>query len=345
MRIDESDETSPARAVGATVVLSVFVATAMLVGAMVTRGVVHQTFLVLAICTPGLYIQDAWRFVLFAMHRPFGAAVNDSLWLVFQVAGFVLLHVEKAESIESLGLVWGGSACLCAVIGGFQVRRIPLVGSHLTWVVSNRAVGFPFAAEFLVYSGSGQLAILVVAAFAGWADLGAFRAAMALFGPLQVMVVGLNIAVLAEGKRLLRTSPRNFRNLLIGYSASAALLGVIFGGVLAALPNSVGTALTGTTWPLLHRLVGTMTVFISLWIATAAPAAGLRVLRATKRTLGARSVVCVLLLIFALAGVNLWGIQGAIVGFGLSQAIGLFLWWREFLRALRATTGAPALVS
>lgn len=333
--LDEHGGNSRRHASGCALTLSFIFGGLLFVASAVTHGALHGSLLALSVCTPGLFLQDACRYLLFSDHRPRAAAANDALWLLLQLAGFLVLYLRHAQSLESLILTWGACAAICSIVGLLQSRTAPLPLSLKAWILTNRKLGFPFAAEFLVYQGSGQLALLLVGAFAGLADLGALRASMALFGPLQVMAVGFSIGVLAEGTRLQISSPRRFQSLLIFYSGGSALLGVMFGSLLTVVPASVGTELVGTSWPRVHQLVPSMTVFVSLWIAAAAPAAGLRVLRDPKRGLSARTVTCTLLLLFALPGAVVWGVKGAVWGFAASQGFGLVLWWWELQQSRR----------
>lgn len=332
------DTTAPCRATraagssGASLVLAVVAALVLAAAGAALGDRTGGPIVVFAICVPGLFLQDAGRYVLFSQGRPAAAAANDLLWCVLQLGGFLALRLGGGGSVTTYVLIWGASASACAAVGVLQSGVRPRWRSGTRWVRAERALGIPFAAEFLVYSGSGHLALLLLAALDGLAGVGAFRAALALFGPLQVLVVGLNMVALTEGARMAE-SPGLLRRTLVGHSVACGALGLAWGAALLAVPTSFGSDVLGPTWAGARELIPHTALFVALWNATAAPAAGLRVLRSATRSLRTRVLTCALLLAFSLFGAGVAGAKGAVSGFAASQAIALVLWWRAFVTA------------
>lgn len=337
---DESFRNCQRHAAG--VVLGAVVPYAALMAAvgLVLRGTIGGPLLLVAACLPALFLQDTWRYVLLCQQRPAAAVANDALWCCLQLFGFVLLRIHGASGFNSYIMVWGASGAFCAAVGAAQAGLLPKCNRCTSWIRSRRALALPFAGEFLIYSGSGYVALLIIGPVSGLGGLGAFRALLALFGPPQVLVVGLNMAALSEGDRLLKRSRRRFCTAIVAYSAACGFVGAFWGVMLGALPASVGVRLLGQSWLPARSLLIPTTVFVALWNATAAPAAALKVLHAASQSLKARGFVCLLLVVLSLLGAISGGVRGAVIGFAISQGIGLGVWWQQFVFALRRSGAA-----
>lgn len=80
-----------------------------------------------AVCAPGLALQEFWRAASFASRRARTAAANDCYWAVGQTLAFaVVLLTTRVTAAESL-IAWGAGAWLAAVLGLAQLSVKPCI--------------------------------------------------------------------------------------------------------------------------------------------------------------------------------------------------------------------------
>jgi O-antigen/teichoic acid export membrane protein len=175
------------QAAGGAVLVGVLVgATILTAAALLRTSPVGGLLLILAACLPGLLLQDSMRNVLIASGRAHLALASDLFWLV----SFVLIAWFLAPARQSAGsllLLWG----LLGVVSA--IALLPTVGMHLRPLTAaaawhnERSIVQPLFAEFLSVEGSWQVTTLLLPAVIGLSALGGFRAAMVIFGPLNVI--------------------------------------------------------------------------------------------------------------------------------------------------------------
>lgn len=282
---------------------------------------------------PLLFLQDVWRLAFFASGRPRAALANDLIWATLLVVGLVIAPTFGPHEATSVVWLWSGAGALCGVIGAIQARCLPRVGASVRWTRAHGRAGGRYAGEFLALYGAAQAVLISVGLFTGLAGSGGYRVAQLLFGPVQVALNAMRIALMplfararAEGS----SSAMWRRGLVAGAIATA--ITAAWGILALSLPDEIGRSLFGSTWSAANPIL------LPMLCAQAANAFGLGALlllrsaEALQSTFNVRVTGAVA--IFGLGTAGAW-IDGAAVA-STGVAIGAVLmtgalWWQARL--------------
>ncbi len=304
------------------------------VGVLLTLlGPSASTASALLIPAPLLFAQDVWRFGFFTSGRPTAALGNDLLWAALLAAGLALSPSLGSDRATALVWVWSGSGALCGVVGAIQARCLPRVTSAARWTRAYDRAGARYAGEFLALYGAAQGVLISVGLFSGLAESGGYRGAQLLFGPVQVLLNAMRIAVTplfaqAQARGQARVLWR--RGLTAG--AIGAIVTLACGVASVALPQRIGEKILGRSWILVHEVLPPM-----LWAQTAL-ALGLgalvilRAAEALRRTFKVRVVGAVIIFGLGTAGAWIGGAVAATAGVAVGASLTtMALWWEARL--------------
>lgn len=285
-----------------------------------------------AIWLPALFLQDTWRFILISNREPGRAASNDGLWGVLQLAGILIVITGTAQSVSMLIAAWGGAAAIAAMYGMWQTRTVPNIHQVPDWLRDNKAFFASYVGEFMAVRASGQMTFYAVGSLAGLGALGAMRAGVTMFGPLNVLFAGIRIAFIPEVvKNFERTNTT--RRWVVIASAVASMVACGWGGVALLIPMDVGRQLFGETW----KLSAPLLLPLGLWTFGTAlalgPLIGLRAIVALRRGLKAHGSLGLLMLVTGPTGAWLGGAYGASLGLAIGTNLGAVSCWYQYLRA------------
>lgn len=281
---------------------------------------------------PLLLVQDYTRYHLITTRRLGAALTCDLVWMIVQFTMIgVLLAVDQA-TIESLILVWGGSAGVAAMLALRLLRLVPSLRSAKTWWQDNRTLSRTYLLEYAALAGSGYSMVYIVAVIAGIAPAGAFRGAQALFGPVTIAVSGVTVVALPEVVRRRGDGATGVHRAatflgvsLLGMSLVAALTIVMLGPAIA--PWLLGATATAALPLLLPMGIGQV-----MTSAMSGPLVGLRALGATSDSARLRMTNAILLIVTTASGASLGGALGAAWGFGAAQCVMAPVWYLQFSR-------------
>lgn len=313
-------------------------------GGVVVGGTAGRSLLALAPFLPLLLLQDAWRYVAFAARRPVGALVVDAVWLVAQAGASVWLILGDAADPAVFMAAWAAAGSVAALAGMARAGVAPSLRRGPRWILGHRRLGGPFTAEFLVAGGVANADLWFLGAVAGLGAAGAFRAAYTLFGPINIVYLGILLTLVPEGARRAREAEAGagVRALMQRASLALAALAGAWTVALVALPSGVGRAVLGETWPRARTLLLPLGLaLVGGGLATGATA-GLRALGEARAALRSRLLAVPAAVILPVAGAVLADELGFTVGFALATWIGTGLWWVIFVRALARTPFSPA---
>lgn len=203
---------------------------------------------VLGVLMPLLLIQDAARFCVSLLRAPAYALVSDLLWIFFLMVSTVVLLKEDSGSASAvqITLAWATSGAVSGLSGCVLMHGWAR-GEHLDLRDFLRFgyLGQRFLAEFAVIRGVGQILSISIGALVSIAAAGAYRAAMTLYGPLNVLINAINAFAIP----LLRRSCLVKRER--AFIGIALLLVLIAAGgtlLLIEMPSSWGNAIFGESW-------------------------------------------------------------------------------------------------
>lgn len=292
-------------------------------------GVTSQVVPPLFIPAPLLFIQDVWRFGFFAGARPRSAALNDLLWALLMAVGFSLILLNSRHAWLGLEWCWSGAGAVCGLVGALQARCLPRPGALVSWVRHQTRAGGRFAGEYLATNGAGQGVLIWVGLFAGLSQSAGYRGATLLFGPIQITLNSVRLAVIPI---VVRAHEAGRQNAAWRGGATVALCAValtsLWGVILLLLPNTVGRHLLGHSWsatqpviPVFFWLTLTQSVGLGALVL-------LRVVGAYRQTFRIRMGGALLILVFGAAGAT-GGSVPAGIGASLASTIAVCaLWWQ-----------------
>ena len=319
---------------GAAILLGAVIGLICIGFGLLVGGTLGAALKPLGLMLPGLLAQDVWRFAFFARSTGSAAFLNDLVWAVVLFPALVALTATGNSTVGWVVFVWGSAATVAAIVGAVQARIVPAPGSAWSWWRSQRDLGSRYAGEFSATSGANQAAMYGIGAIAGLAAVGAVRGADLLFGPMNVVFAGLRLTEVPHGARtLLRSKRRLYRNSLV-LSAGTATIGALWGCILLLIPPSVGRSLLGETWAPAWELVPAFTVMTVGRGITLGAITGLRALAAAKRSLRARVISSIGVLIGGLLGAAIAGAVGAAWGFAASTVPEVTVWWIQYRRGI-----------
>jgi O-antigen/teichoic acid export membrane protein len=232
---DSDDRTVLAHGVGAELLLGIVVGGLVAVAGLVALGAGAGVGLLMLVLSPflvPLLVQDYWRAMAFQQRRPGLALANDLVFATVQVvviAGSWLLGWRSAGYVI---VAWGAGATAGALLGLYWFpavgrlrdgwRLLRRLWPQSRWMLADQFTGFASDQAFLVL-----LAFLLTPV-----DYGGFRAALALLGPLVVLLHAGCYVGLPEASRRAepgdRAALRRFtRQLTAGMIVCAAIYGIL----------------------------------------------------------------------------------------------------------------------
>lgn len=320
---------------GAALFLAVGCSLVLVAVSAVLGGQPGAALLALAFVLPLVVLQDTWRY-LFIIDRPAAALGIDLVWLV-GVFVFAPL-VPVGASVSWYVLAWGASGAVGAAAGTALGWGLPGWPHPWKWLVDHRDMCARYLTEFVVASGVGNAAYMLLAAISGAAALGAARAAWVVFGPLAVMHQGLYLLLVPEGARSRGDTAKLRRKFVL---ASAASMGLTLAWLALTLvvPSSWGEVLFSDTWEKAEPLLLPMGLAMTAGGALVGGLLGLRALGDARRSLRARLWSTPVLAVAPVGGAVVAGAPGFVLGYALANAAGAAVWWGMFLAS---RPGPPA---
>lgn len=314
-------------AVAASVITGVVGAVAFVLGGLAFEAG-RTLFFVLAAGLPFLQYQDAIRHVAFAGGLPKVAAQSDSSWVAVQIAATAVLAATGHATPAALVVVWVLAGSASGLVFGARLGVAPRFAGCRQWFVDHRRLCSRLVTEFLVNSGSYYALCYGLVAVAGAHQLGRWRAAQALIGPVSVLLMGGTTLGVPESVRVRerRTSLWRFTALL---SAGLAVIALAGGATVYAVLPSVGPDLFPDSWDTARPVLPVLTVYAVAVGASTGVVAALRARDQVGWIVASRAVGGVVALALGLALAAGSGATGALTGLAVSEALfGLAAWLR-----------------
>lgn len=191
-------------------------------------------------------------------------------------------------------------------------------------------LGLRLALESVLSRGTRRLALYAVGAIAGLEALGSFSGARVLFGPMNVLYMGMFAFAIPEGVRVAEHSLRRMARAV--NVASVALVGILLalGIGLLAMPERWAVDVLGAKWPEIRGLVVTLAIVVAASGWVNAHRVGFRVLSAAKQSLRVEMVTGPASIVAAIVGAAYGGAFGAAVGLAAVDLVSAAYWHLQF---------------
>jgi O-antigen/teichoic acid export membrane protein len=296
-------------------------------------GSLASFVLALGMVLPVLLVQDVLRFFAFALRRPALALLNDSAWLLVQVAAFGLIAWLGKPTGLTMFVAWGAAA-LAGVVAVQLVLRLRPTRGVRAWFATHSSLIRSLLTDQMFISASAQGAPLLVGAVSTLAAVGQLRGAQTAFGPVTAFNTGLSLAVVAPASRRHADGDETFHVTLRRNGLVVGVTAFVWGFVLLGVPDSVGTALLGESWAGVQDLAVWTGIWMGLSMASAPAMSILRILGREWWSARARVVATPFMLLAATAGAWVDGARGSTIGLASVTAVLAVTLWVLTRRAI-----------
>lgn len=335
----DHDRSTYGPAVAASVVTGLFGALAFLVaGALYPDG--RLMFFALAGGLPLLLYQDAMRHVAFARGVPKVAAGSDALWVACQLAGTAVIAATGHATPAALLLIWVIGGAAAGIVLGVRLGVVPSIRQCRRWLGENRALCARMSTEFVLNSGSYYVLSYGLVAVAGADQLGRWRAAQTLIGPVSVLLLGGTTLGVPESVRV-RDRAKSLRRFAVILSAGLGAVAVAGGALAYAALPAAGPTFFPDTWSTARPVLPALTGFAAAVGASSGAIAALRARGEAHWIVLARAVSGALALGLGLALAARSGAVGALAGLALSESAFAIAAWARLLRTIDRPIGDP----
>ncbi|MFI7022109.1 hypothetical protein [Micromonospora sp. NPDC049900] len=284
---------------------------------------------VVGLALPGLVVYDYVKAISIGVGGTRVALAQECAWL-----GCTALAVGAAVvgSVPPVMIFvgWAVSGAVIGVVAALRLRYGVVPGWGLDR--AGTRVAASFAAQFLVTTGSAQLALSGLAATAGVAVVGALGAARTVFGPVTLLMTTLSSLIVPY---LAQARPETARaRMRVAGSVIAVTGGVVLPLVLAVclLPDDVGRAVLGDNWDAARPLLPLLSVEALLAPVALVAFAGHRVAHAGGRALAIGVVLGPVRIATIVAGGVLFGAGGAAGALAVLALVSAGCWWFSYLK-------------
>lgn len=305
----------------------------LLAGALLDGGS-GPALIALGLSLPLLFLQDGWRHAAFADGHPQRALVVDLVWLALLALAVPLL-TQGSPTAATFMVAWAASGAVSAVIGALHVRVFPRVSLGVQWVRSNLDLGGPFVLEFLAAGGAAYAGLGLLGVTSGLAAVGAVRVGQTVFGPINVLYMGIYLTLVPEGARL-RGDGSALRRAMSWASATLVAVASLATTIAYLLPAGIGEAFFGESWSQAHSVVVPLGLALCGGGAMAGAIAGLRSLGQARVALRARLVTLPLTLVLPLLGAMVGDAVGFSAGLAVATWLAAAVWWVAFSAEARS---------
>jgi O-antigen/teichoic acid export membrane protein len=326
-------------ATGTALLLASVFALLCLAAGLLAQGPLRGALIALAICLPGLILQDIWRYAFFAAGRGSRAFINDVCWMSIMFPAILLFVGLDLNSAGWMILAWGGAGTAAALIGCFQARLLPRPQAARGWLHEHKDIAGRYVGEFMASGGAAQLTTYGVGAIAGLAATGTLRAGALLMGPLNVLFMGIRLSAIPEGVRLLKESVGRLRQRSLGLSSALGAGALIWVMVIVFAPDAAGRAILRDNWEPAQRVVLQLGLGMVGSGLVAGASVGLRALAAARRSFRASLAETAVNVVFILLGAAVSGAVGAAWGIAGAGVFGVVVWWVYYSKALDEHAG------
>lgn len=297
-----------------------------------------ESLMWLGLFIPLMLIQDVGRFIGIARRQPGRAIWLDGQWMVLEVALFAMLFVRDDATLVLCSIVWGASGAVSGLWVFVQYAVPRLSDLNFSWLRSRWDFSWRSMVTSVTTQASALIGFSAVALVSSGIVVGAVRAANLLTRPAATVINGVarsGVADMARERPDTRAlAPHMRRTLLV--SMAAAIGNLV---VLVSLPDVVGRAILGQTWPVAEPLL----LAAGLQVVCIAARNGTRAALMARRDIRVIMIFdiagSVLLITLSFAGALIAEAQGVMWATVIGQAILTVVWWFVFRSRLRRADG------
>lgn len=299
---------------------------------------IGTSLLWLSLFIPLMLIQDVGRFIAIANHRPVRAVWLDGLWIVVEVAAFLVVIVRDEATLSLSVAIWAASGALSGLMVFVQSGFPRLSELDLTWLRSRWTFSWRAMVTGVTSEVSALIGFTAIALVSSGVVVGAVRAVLLLTRPGNIVITSVATSGIVDMSRDRpdndATRMRIRRTVLV--SVAAAVLNTV---VLVFLPDRVGQLVLGQTWDVAEPLL----LAAGLQLVLIAARNGIRVALMSRREIRLIMAIdivgSVALIVLSLVGALIAEAEGVMWANVAGQGALSIAWWGLGRRRLNA--GSP----
>lgn len=321
------------QAISASGMIAIGLATVHAIIGVSIGGMVGSWFLLFALLTPGLLLQDTARVLLLAGRQPRRSFESNVVWTWVQIAGSCAVYFTS-QSATGFFIAWGVGGAISAVYGLARLGVVPNPIGGVVWFRRFRGLSIGWAFEYLATAAPAQLLTWGIGGIAGLEELAAYRGALVLIGPSTVLLGGIRLVGLPAAAAL-KDDASGLRRLIVRLEAALIISALITTLPLVVLPDGVGTVLLGGSWVGVEDVLPFVVLDRIAAASSVASVVALRVGRAHRQLLLLRLSTAAAGVALGIGGAMWAGAVGSAAGYAIVTVLMLPLWRGSYKRVIR----------
>ena len=242
----EDDELGRALAVICLFAMVAVLVMIFIVGLLNTNQGMRKTTVLIIVATPCVVMAEGARALMYANRRIPAAVSLTLIWILAQSSAFlVIFFIDGIGPLAALGS-WACGALVCGVAGLIRLRVRPKLSGHTIASWKRRSA---FGFEYVATAAPAQLLAALAVPFAGLDAAGSIRSMQTLYGPLNIIILGLRntfVPVITEETDIVRIRRSGYQVAglasMVTVAVSCLLLlvpkiGQVFMGAAHGQPN------------------------------------------------------------------------------------------------------------
>ena len=308
-----------------------------LIGAVLVRGQLGPSLVILGLTFPMLLVQEAGRGLCFAAQNPKQAALNDGCWALLQVGSVSVVLAIDNPPLWYYSAAWLVSGAVAGAMMLWQLHVGVSARATWPWLKSTRVLGVPLFWNFALTSGPQYFVFAITPLVASLRELGLARAAFVPFGVLGILLQSAPLVLLPASSRRATTDVfrlSNIATVLLGGTA------IVWGALVLSIPDSFGSRLLGEDWGLTGSTHVAFAFMVLAQAITVGPAVALRALKRPRTLVKVRLVALPMVLVLGVVLTARYGAPGAasaVLAGETVTAVGATLAVASMQRTARAT--------
>lgn len=298
----------------------------------------QQTEVLLIACafgisSPLIFAADSARYTGLAHGAPIKAIVIDTVWALVVLCALIAQIFGYPFSVAFAVFAWGFGAGIGLTLGAFFWRDLrPTLHGIFDWIRGRYSLARSLLADFLVSTGIGQFAIIILAIVAGVEASGEYRGALVLIGPLNVAFMALVVIMTPQLRDRITERPGRIRTFLMAGGMWILGFSIAFGVLVRFVPPALGYLILGPNWAGAAILLPLLSISFGFQAASQLVVQCLRLIDWAGHVAKVRAPISLLTAGFLVFGGAIAGAWGAAFGSLLGAVIGGVTWWLVLMR-------------
>jgi len=224
----------------------------------VTAALAHAppaTYFV-ALAAPFVLMQDIGRFFCIAAGLPRRAVSSDGVWACGSVALLIVtwFSPRMVDAVVLLG-GWACVAVLAMLLVLWPQRLIPRISGLRRWWRNDLRDRVGFGASAVIAATGSFLVLSIAASIIGVAATAALLGASSIFGPFNIVISAMALAVVPELRRRGDVSSMAIWSLLRKIALPTSVLALAIGGIALLVPQGWGELILGDSWTVVRPVL------------------------------------------------------------------------------------------